>query len=175
MVMKLTSPGLDLGIVVSDLEQSLRFYRDLLGLHYEGSNPVPGGGTMHRLWAAESMIKLVAPESPPEQSVIAGGLRGGAVGLRYFTFSVAELEELMADLAQKETTRNVTKIFVKLKFADFTRTTAERAGLAPTLQDFRSLLSEAFARTGKPVRLIGVGVRFAETTPENAQMDLLQI
>jgi DNA polymerase-4 len=79
----------------------------------------------------------------------------------------------MADLAQKESTREVTKIFVKLKFNDFTRTTAERAGLAPTLESFRSLLAEAFARTGKPVRLIGVGVRFAEPTPENAQLDLL--
>jgi hypothetical protein len=41
------------------------------------------------------------------------------------------------------------------------------------LQDFRSLLAEAFGRTGKPVRLIGVGVRFAETMPESAQMSLL--
>jgi DNA polymerase-4 len=82
-------------------------------------------------------------------------------------------QDLMADLAQKESTRDITKIFVKLKFNDFTRTTAERAGLAPTLEDFRALLAEAFARTGKPVRLIGVGVRFAETIPENAQMDLL--
>jgi len=79
----------------------------------------------------------------------------------------------MADLAQKESAREITKIFVKLKFNDFTRTTAERAGLAPALQDFRTLLAEAFARTGKPVRLIGVGIRFAETTPESAQMDLL--
>jgi DNA polymerase-4 len=82
-------------------------------------------------------------------------------------------QDLMADLAQKESTREITKIFVKLKFNDFTRTTAERVGLAPTLQDFRSLLAEAFARTGKSVRLIGVGVRFAEATPENAQLDLL--
>src|SRR5438128_4661113 len=82
-------------------------------------------------------------------------------------------QDLMADFAQKESTREITKIFVKLKFNDFTRTTAERAGLAPTLEDFRSLLAEAFARTGKPVRLIGVGVRFAEATPENAQMPLL--
>jgi DNA polymerase-4 len=82
-------------------------------------------------------------------------------------------QDLMADLAQKESTRDITKIFVKLKFSDFTRTTAERAGLAPALPDFRSLLDEAFARTGKPVRLIGVGVRFAEAAPENAQMDLL--
>ena len=82
-------------------------------------------------------------------------------------------QDLMADLAQKESTREITKIFVKLKFSDFTRTTAERAGLAPNLQDFRSLLTEAFGRTGKPVRLIGVGVRFADPAPENAQMDLL--
>ena len=79
----------------------------------------------------------------------------------------------MADLAQKESTREIRKIFVKLKFNDFTRTTAERAGLAPTLADFHSLLAEAFARTGKPVRLIGVGVRFAETMPADSQMDLL--
>lgn len=82
-------------------------------------------------------------------------------------------QDLMADLAQKETMRGITKIFVKLKLNDFTRTTAERAGLAPTLEEFRSLLAEAFSRTGKPVRLIGVGVRFAETVPENAQLDLL--
>jgi DNA polymerase-4 len=82
-------------------------------------------------------------------------------------------QELMADLAQKESTREIRKIFVKLKFNDFTRTTAERAGLAPTLADFHSLLAEAFARTGKPVRLIGVGVRFSETTPADAQIPLL--
>src|SRR5216110_3364241 len=82
-------------------------------------------------------------------------------------------QDVMADLAQKEATREITKIFVKLKFNDFTRTTAERAGLTPTLEAFRSLLAEAFGRTGKPVRLIGVGVRFADTEPENAQMNLL--
>src|SRR5207244_6137012 len=75
-------------------------------------------------------------------------------------------QDLMADLAQKESTREITKIFGKLKFNDFTRTTAERAGLAPTLPDFRALLEEAFARTGKPVRLTGVGVRFSATAAE---------
>src|SRR5262249_45227062 len=38
-------------------------------------------------------------------------------------------QDLMADLAQKESTRAIAKIFVKLKFNDFTRTTVERAGL----------------------------------------------
>jgi DNA polymerase-4 len=82
-------------------------------------------------------------------------------------------EELMADLAQKESTRTVTKIFVKLKFSDFTRTTVERAGLSPALDQFRLLLHEAFARTGKPVRLIGLGVRFASMEIPDAQLPLL--
>jgi DNA polymerase-4 len=82
--------------------------------------------------------------------------------------------DLMADLAQKETTRAVTKIFVKLKFADFTRTTIERADRLPSLGEYRSLLAEAFARTGKPVRLIGAGVRFApRDLPNDAQLPLL--
>ena len=81
-------------------------------------------------------------------------------------------QDLMADLAQKESTREITKVFVKLKFNDFTRTTAERAGLSPTLGDFRSVLAEAFSRTGKPVRLIGLGVRFVEPAPEDAQLNL---
>ena len=81
--------------------------------------------------------------------------------------------ELMADLAQKETDRAVAKVFVKLKFSDFTRTTVERAGLEPSLDTYRSLLSEAFARTGKPVRLLGLGVRFAEAAATSAQLSLL--
>ncbi len=83
-------------------------------------------------------------------------------------------QEMMADVAQKEATRTVTKIFVKLKFADFTRTTVERAGLAPSLNEFRSLLVEAFARTGKSVRLMGVGVRFASLSEKDeTQLSLL--
>src|SRR5438874_6466555 len=87
---------------------------------------------------------------------------------------LAELfEQLMADLAQKETTRTIIKIFVKLKFADFTRTTVERAGFELSLDAFRSLLAEGFARTGKKVRLLGLGVRFAEPTETSAQLPLL--
>ena len=83
-------------------------------------------------------------------------------------------QDLMADLAQKESTREIRKIFVKLKFNDFTRTTAEHAGLAPTLPDFRTLLAEAFTRTGKSVRLIGVGVRLASMPEKNeTQLNLL--
>jgi DNA polymerase-4 len=84
------------------------------------------------------------------------------------------VEELLADLRTKETDRAITKIFVKLKFADFSRTTVERAGREPTIGQFRDLLAEGWARTGKPVRLLGVGVRFAETeAADAAQLALL--
>jgi hypothetical protein len=44
------------------------------------------------------------------------------------------------------------------------------------LPDFRVLLSEAFARTGKPVRLIGVGVRFASLLEKDEmQLNLLRL
>ena len=81
--------------------------------------------------------------------------------------------DLMADLAQKEAAREVAKIFVKLKFNDFTRTTIERAGIEPSLNAFRGLLREAFARTGKPVRLLGVGARFSEPATDSTQLPLL--
>ena len=60
--MQLAKSGIDIGIVVDDLDTMLGFYRDTLGLYHEGENAVPGGGRMHRLWAAETMVKLVAPE-----------------------------------------------------------------------------------------------------------------
>ncbi|MEP6810594.1 MAG: DNA polymerase IV, partial [Chthoniobacterales bacterium] len=82
-------------------------------------------------------------------------------------------EELAAELAQKAAERVVSKIFVKLKFADFTRTTVERAGLPPLLEEYRTLLREAFARTGKSVRLMGVGVRFVSQEIAETQLPLL--
>jgi DNA polymerase-4 len=81
--------------------------------------------------------------------------------------------DLAAELAQKEPNRLITKIFLKLKFADFTRTTIERAGLAPSLENYHQLLEEAFARTNKKIRLIGIGIRFAEIDQEVAQLPLL--
>lgn len=82
-------------------------------------------------------------------------------------------EELSADLAASEGTRRITKIFVKLKFSDFTRTTVERAGLLPSPAAYWPLLCEAFARGEKPVRLVGLGVRFAPAETPSAQLRLL--
>ncbi len=73
--------------------------------------------------------------------------------------------DLLLDLAKQGSERVVTKLFVKLRFADFTHTTVERGGDAPELATYHSLLTEGWhRREGKKqvVRLLGVGVRFQE-------------
>ena len=72
--------------------------------------------------------------------------------------------DLLADL-QQQGGRAVTKLFVKLRFADFTHTTVERGGAEPDFAAYETLLDEGWARREGPrrvVRLLGVGVRFEE-------------
>ncbi len=94
----LTKDSIDLGIVVSDAEKSLAFYRDTLGFQAAGEMPMPGGGTMYRLLCGTSMIKLVCPRKTPPATAPAGGI-GGAFGYRYWTISVSNIEALVADCA----------------------------------------------------------------------------
>jgi catechol 2,3-dioxygenase-like lactoylglutathione lyase family enzyme len=85
---------LDAGIVVRDLDAALAFYRDLLGIPVEGTNPVPGGGTMHRLRVGESLLKLVHPVEAPAKGP--GGNTFGHSGIRYLTITVDDLDGLVA-------------------------------------------------------------------------------
>lgn len=88
------------------------------------------------------------------------------------------IEELLTDLHAKAASRAIRKAFVKIKYADFTRTTRECVCVAPTPETFRDLLREAHARRELPVRLLGTGVRFVDEadpkeSPEPAaQLDL---
>jgi catechol 2,3-dioxygenase-like lactoylglutathione lyase family enzyme len=94
MGMQLTKPGIDLGIVTTRGEAMLTFYRDVLGLKYLRELPLPGfGGVMHQLAANDTVVKIVVmPTSPSAPAP--GGLVGGT-GLRYFTFSVSNLTEVV--------------------------------------------------------------------------------
>ena len=48
-----------------------------------------------------------------------------------------------------------------MKFSDFTKTTSERTSSIINSELFNALLKKSWNRgTGKPVRLIGAGVRF---------------
>ncbi len=93
MGVALTKDSIDLGIVVSDPEAALAFYRDVLGFENAGEMAMPGGGTMYRLMCGTSMIKLVHPASPPPAVAPPGGIPG-ATGYRYFTVSVSNIDEI---------------------------------------------------------------------------------
>jgi len=95
MGVALTKPGIDLGIVTTNGDAALKFYRDTLELRQEPDTPFPGGGKMHRLWCGQSLIKIVVPDAAPEAGPAAGGILG-ATGNRYWTISVSNLTEMVA-------------------------------------------------------------------------------
>ncbi|MBN8441670.1 MAG: DNA polymerase IV [Thauera sp.] len=91
----------------------------------------------------------------------------------------AALPELVAEFrrrfARANEPRPVHKAVVKIKFADFSQTTAECVSAAPDEAVWGALLEEGFARGARPVRLLGVGVRFvehAEKSTGSAQIGL---
>lgn len=71
-------------------------------------------------------------------------------------------EKLSSRLKGVSSKQEVHKCFVKLTFADFAKTTMESINTELTLETCRGLLKEAWLRHKKPVRLIGIGVRFRE-------------
>ena len=83
------------------------------------------------------------------------------------------LVELRSRLRRVDTDYLVIKQVVKIKFHDFTITTVERQvvkGLP--IEAFEELCIQAWERGGRPVRLIGVGVRFLDTRNEGRAVQL---
>lgn len=82
----------------------------------------------------------------------------------------AELPALIAEFrrrfAKLPVPRPVRNAIVKVKFADFAQTTTECMCPSPDETVWGALLDEAHSRRGKAVRLLGVGVRFAEEERE---------
>lgn len=70
---------------------------------------------------------------------------------------------------------DIKKAFVKVKFNDFHSTTLERDGTRDNLQDYQSLLTEALQRDSKPVRLLGIGVRFDTSTTKSEDTNAPQL
>ncbi len=54
----------------------------------------------------------------------------------------------------------IASLCLKLRFDDFTATTAQMPGFEPELAHYRELLRKAWSRGRRPERLVGVGVRF---------------
>jgi len=85
--------------------------------------------------------------------------------------------ELLDELARKHGDRRIRSAFVKIKYADFSRTTHECRCEEPRMEVFSDLLSRAHPRRDLPVRLLGTGVRFFEEEPaaeRDAQMEFFR-
>lgn len=94
MSIQLKKNAIDLGIITTNGEAMLSFYRDVLGLRYLREMPVPGGGIMHQMLCGESVIKLVVLSKVPATAA-PGGIQGGS-GYRYWTISVTNAAEVAA-------------------------------------------------------------------------------
>jgi DNA polymerase-4 len=85
----------------------------------------------------------------------------------------AMIASVREDCQRHHADRAIRSLLVKLKFADFQRTTAERAMSAMDDTTYDLLLQDAWQRgQGRAVRLLGVGVRFADQE-EDPQMEFL--
>ncbi len=96
-MMEIAKDSLDLGILVSDINASLKFYQDLLGLKFIEKNPV-WFGTMYRLRFGTSDFKLIAPRTMPPKGPV--GLEA-QIGFRYVTFIIKNLSAVCAKLQEK--------------------------------------------------------------------------
>lgn len=81
-------------------------------------------------------------------------------------------QQLAIRLRRVDEDYKVVKLFVKIKFADFSITTIERSASAVSLVELQSLCAEAYGRKNLPVRLIGVGVRFIDLREGNSFFQL---
>ncbi|MCH2124443.1 MAG: VOC family protein [Pirellulaceae bacterium] len=106
-MLNMLHPAVDLGIVCSDFDDSLQFYRDFLGFEEVldiqipadvavGAKLAPGKFRQVRLQAGHTLIKLMEIDSPPEE-------RSHAFqsGVRWLTFIVENVPELVEKLKVK--------------------------------------------------------------------------
>ena len=96
-MMKSARDALDLGIFVSDINASLKFYQETLGLKKEGELELPFG-KMHRLSYGKSAFKLIDPKKVPPKGPT--GLVD-QLGFRYVTFPVTNISEICEALTEK--------------------------------------------------------------------------
>lgn len=120
------------------------------------------GAVLHRLCRGID-LRSVVPDRPRKslsvETTYAEDLPGLEACRTALVAVVAEFE------TRRERARHAgpgNKAFVKIRFADFTQTTAECMDSAPTHATWHALLEEAWQRKRMPVRLLGVGIRFAE-------------
>ena len=94
MAVELLKPALDVGIVTTNTDKMLAFYRDVLGFETEEPITFPGIGTIHRLVVGESILRLFEPASAPPASAVNDSMHA-ATGIRYITLVMNNLNDII--------------------------------------------------------------------------------
>ena len=85
------------GVAVSDLDESLKFFRDALGLELEAPEDIPSQRVRaHFLQAGEATVELVEPTS--EESPIAKFIGRRGPGLHHLCLRVDDIVSALAEL-----------------------------------------------------------------------------
>ena len=132
------------------------------------------GRSLHRLCRGIDE-RAVAPDRPRKSLSVETTYATDLPDLAACAAALAPLaEDCLRRFARLAPAPPVHKAFVKIRFDNFTTTTAECVAEAPDLARWQQLLATAHARSGRPVRLLGVGVRFveAEEAPCGGQQTL---
>jgi DNA polymerase IV len=82
------------------------------------------------------------------------------------------VQEVRASLVDYQN-KIIKNLHVKIKYPDFKQTTIERQ-LPFNEENFLYLLEERWCQDPRPVRLLGVGVKFEEHTDQNIQLNLIR-
>ena len=89
-----------IGIAVRDLDQQVAFYRDVMGLAYEGTEVVQDQQVRVAIFrVGESAIELLEPTSP--QSPVARHLDKKGEGIHHLAYDVEGIQQTLENLQQK--------------------------------------------------------------------------
>ena len=89
-----------IGIAVRDLDQQVAFYRDVMGLEYQGTEVVEEQQVRVAIFrVGESAIELLEPTSP--ESPVAKHLDKKGEGIHHLAYEVEGIQQTLDDLKQK--------------------------------------------------------------------------
>jgi catechol 2,3-dioxygenase-like lactoylglutathione lyase family enzyme len=98
VILDLLSPGVEIGLVTTNVEPMIAFYEGFLGLEPQGELEF-ADGVQRRYALGTNVLKLVTYSLPPPLPASRGGGHAQA-GLRYFTIGVRNLREVAAKVEE---------------------------------------------------------------------------